>query len=107
MHARYRSASDGYDCTLQFDEEYLHYNWQSPAYAKSSKTPLRALKPELSVQRWVSEGVRKSFVFGLYLLAAAVVVYFSDIRTHVPLLAPALLLFGAQYIYRFVRAGDL
>ena len=95
---------DGYDYRLQLDPEYLTVEWNSPAYWRVSKTALRDLKPELAVEQWVSEGGRKSGRWAIACLAAVVVVWFSDIRPHVPLLAPALLLFGVQYIYWSIRA---
>jgi hypothetical protein len=95
---------DGYDYKLQLDPEHLTVEWKSPAYSSVNKTALRDLKPELAVQQWVSEGGRKSVRLGSACLVAALVVWFSNIRPHVPLLAPALLLFGVQYVYWFVRA---
>jgi hypothetical protein len=95
---------DGYDYRLQLDPEHLTVEWKSPAYSRVSKTALRDLKPELAVEQWVSEDGRKCGRLVLACFAASVVVWFSDIRPHVPLLAPALLLFGVQYMYWGIRA---
>src|ERR1039458_8516627 len=84
---------DGYDYRLQLDPEHLTVEWKSPAYSRVSKTALRDLKPELAVEQRVSEDGRKCGRLALACFAASVVVWFSDIRPHVPLLAPALLLF--------------
>ena len=69
-----------------------------------TKTTLRDLKPELAVEQWVPEGTRKGGRLAAGSLAAAVIVWFSDMRPHVPLLAPALLLFGLLNIYWSMRA---
>ncbi len=95
---------EGYDHKLQLDPEHLTVEWKSPAYSRVIKTALRDLKPELVVEQWVSEAGRKSGRLATACLAAAVVVWFSDIRPHVPLLVPALLLFGVQNIYWAIRA---
>jgi hypothetical protein len=95
---------DGWDYRLQLDPEHLIVECKSPAYSHVSKTALRDLKAELQVEQWVSEGGRKCTRLSIACLAASVVVWFSDIRPHVPLLAPALLLFGLQYLYWSFRA---
>ena len=95
---------DGYDYRLQLDPEHLTVEWKSPAYSHVSKAALSDLKPDLAVEHWVSEGGRKSGRLAIACLAAAVVVWFSDIRAHVPLLVPALLLLGVQNMYWAIRA---
>ena len=95
---------DGYDHKLQLDPEYLTIEWKSPAYSRASKTALRDLKAELAVEEWVSEDGRKSTRLAIGCLAAGVVAWFSDIRPHVPLLVPALLLFGGLNISWTIRA---
>ena len=96
---------DGYDYTLRIDDEHLTVEWQSPGDSRVTRTPLRYLKPELPIERWVSFPARQSGRLGVCLLVAAVIVYFSDIRVHVPLLALALLLFGLPYIYWAIRGS--
>jgi hypothetical protein len=95
---------DGYDYTLRFDDEHLMVEWSSPTQSGSRKTPLRKLRPELPVERWVSDSDRKVGTLGVCLSVTAVVIYFSDIQPHVPLLAPALLIFGLLHLYWGVRA---
>jgi hypothetical protein len=94
---------DGYDYTLTVDGESLSVEWQSPGYSRATKTSLRDLKPELPIERWASSGAEKKVRVAVPLLIAGVVVTFSDIRVHVPLLAPALLVFGLHSLYLGVR----
>ncbi len=82
---------DGYDYRLQLDPKHLTVEWTSPAHSRVIKTALRDLKAELAVEQWVSEAGRKCTRLGTACLAAFAVVWFSDIRPHAPLLAPALL----------------
>jgi hypothetical protein len=94
---------DGYDYTLILDSESLSVEWQSPGYSRVIKTSLRDLKPELPIERWASSGADKKVRIAVPLLIAGVVVTFSDIRAHVPLLAPALFLFGLHSLYLGIR----
>lgn len=77
--------------TIQFDDQYLTIRSDLPAY-RISRTPLWQLAPELGVDRWRPNSVYAHGKEARYLLAGATVVFFSDISTRVPLLAPILLL---------------
>ena len=96
---------DGFDFTLRFDDENLTVEWRSPGDSRTTKTPLRHLKPELPIEHWISSTARKTGRLGLCLVVAAAIVFFSDIRVHVPLLAPTLLLFGLPNIYLAMRGS--
>ncbi|HZL12517.1 MAG TPA: hypothetical protein VFC85_00095 [Verrucomicrobiae bacterium] len=96
---------DGYDYTLKIDDEHLTVEWHSAGDSRTTRTPLKDLKPELPVERWVSSAARKNGRLGTGLLVAVVVVYFSDIQAHVPLLAPVMLLFSISFIYWAVRGS--
>jgi hypothetical protein len=93
----------GQRCTLEFDSEYLTHSFQDKPAFYISKTPLWRIMPELLVDRSIPESAWKHGRISRYSLAAAVVVYFSDIRAYVPLLVPALLLCALYSTYRGVR----
>ena len=89
--------------TLSFDAEHLTVDCQSATYSMSSKTPLRELRPELRRQRWIPETAPRLGREARYLVLVAVIVYFSDIHAHVPLLAPVSLALGLFLGYEAVR----
>ena len=94
---------DGKRCTLEFDGEYLTCSFHDRAGFHISKTPLWRIMPELLVDRSIPETSRQYSRISRYSLVAGIVFYFSDIREHVPLLAPALFLCAAYSMYRTVR----
>jgi hypothetical protein len=91
--------------TLEFDSDYLTCTSTSQPESHTSKTPLWRLLPELLVDKSIPEYSRYRGREARYLLIGAVVAYFSDIRPHVPLLAPALLALGLLCSYRAFRAS--
>jgi hypothetical protein len=95
---------EGHDYRLQLDPEHLSVECKSPVVTRVSKTALSDLKPDLPVEQWVSQGGLKCGRRAIACVVAATVVWFSDIRPHVPLLVPVLLLFGIQNIYWTIRA---
>ena len=89
--------------TIQFDDEHLTVKSDSPAY-RIAKTPLWHLAPEFVVDNWWPNSVYANAKETRYLYAGAIVVFFSDISTQIPLLAPALLLLALLSSYRILRA---
>jgi len=59
--------------------------------------------PDFIIDRSVPDSSRRYGRIARYSFVASIVVYFSDIRIHVPLLAPALLLSAAYSMYRVFR----
>ena len=100
----YRSG--GYRYVLSFDEDYFIVDCQrQPTYSRITRTPLLDLKAELPTERWMSDSARSRGAEARYLLAGAVVVFFSDIHTYVPLLAPACVVLAAMALYRAVQSS--
>jgi hypothetical protein len=94
---------DGCDWTMEVDDEQLAIEWNSRTMHRTVKVPLRNLKRRPSVERWIATSSQKRVATGMTLAAAGSVVLFSDIPRHVPLLAPALFVFGGLNLYRGYR----
>jgi hypothetical protein len=94
---------NGRVCTLEYDSDYLTFQSASNPEYRIDKRHLWHLAPELLTDRSVPESSRHRGRESRYLTIGAVVAYFSDIHTHVPLLAPALLALGLLSLYRAVR----
>src|SRR5687768_10203639 len=73
---------------ITFDSENLHVDRQSAMYSSATKTPLRDLCPDFRRQRWVPDSAFRLGKEARYLLLLSVIVYFSAVHAHVPLLAP-------------------
>jgi hypothetical protein len=95
---------DGHRCTLEFDEDYLTCSRVDRASLIVTKTHLWRIMPELLVDRSVPESSRDYGRVSRYSLLAGVIVWFSEIRLHVPLLAPVLFGCAAYSLYRVLRA---
>ena len=89
--------------TLSFDAEHLTVDCQSHTYSETTKTPLRELSPDLRRQRWIPETAKALGTESRNLVLLAVIVYFSDIHAHVPLLAPVSLGLGLLFGYKALR----
>lgn len=94
---------EGKHCTFEFDGEYLTCSTRRGALLNVSKTPLWRILPELLMDRSVSDYARQHARIGRYTLVAGIVSYFSVIRDHVPLLAPALFLWTGLCWLQFFR----
>jgi hypothetical protein len=94
---------DGKRCTLEFDDEYLTCSFHDWPAFHTTKTPLWRIMPDFVIDRSVPDSSRRYGQIARYSFVASVVVYFSDIRVHVPLLAPALFLCAAYSLYRVFR----
>src|SRR4051812_6544005 len=81
---------DGKLCTLEFDGEYLTCSYQDFPELQITKTPLWRIMPELINDRSIPASARRFGRIASCSLVGGIVVFFSDIRTRVPLLAPAL-----------------
>jgi len=93
---------------ISFDSEHLIVDCQSATYSNISKTPLRDLCPEFRRQRWIPNSAFRLGKEARYLLLLAIIVYFSAIHAHIPLLAPISLALGLFLTYRaFQRAWPL
>ncbi|MBI5384583.1 MAG: hypothetical protein HZA90_07820 [Verrucomicrobia bacterium] len=90
---------NGKRCILEFDSEYLTCSFHDWPAVHITKTPLWRIMPDLIIDRSVPDFSRRYGQVARYTFLASIVVYFSDIRTHVPLLAPALLLCAAYSMY--------
>lgn len=99
----YRSL--GQRCTLDFDEEYLTCSFHDHPALTITKTPLWRIMPELLVDRSLAPSFRSCGSVVRYSLAGGVIVWFSDIRPHVPLLAPVLFLCAAHSLYLIFRGA--
>lgn len=89
--------------SLSFDEEYLTGTWKSFPESQTTKTPLWRLLPELLSDMSASGFARARGRETRYFVLGAVVFYFSDINSHVPLLAPTLLLLAVWSLGRAMR----
>ena len=94
---------DGKRCTLEFDDEYLTCSFRGRPALHIAKTPLWRIMPEFLVDQSIPEASWQYARVSRYSLAAGIVFYFSDIRGHVPLLAPALFLCAGYTAYRALR----
>ena len=90
-------------CSLEFDSEYLTCSFHDWPALHTTKTPLWRIMPDFIIDRSVPDSSRRYGRIARYSFVASIVVYFSDIRIHVPLLAPALLLSAAYSMYRVFR----
>lgn len=95
---------DGNRCNLEFDGEYLTCTVHARPAFQTTKTPLWRIMPELLTDRSIPDSSRRHGRIGRYSFLSSIVVYFSDIRLHVPLLAPTLLLLSVYSLYRGFRA---
>lgn len=98
----YKRAGNRY--SLEFDDEYLTSSFRNGPVMQVTKTPLWRIMPELLVDSSIPESsIRYNRRFR-YSLILGIVVYFSEIRVHIPLLAPVLFLYAAFSGYRFLRS---
>jgi hypothetical protein len=95
----------GYRYALSVDDDYLTVDCQGATYSKVTKTPLKTLKAELTTERWIPDYSRGRAYEVRYLLAGAVVVFFSDVNKYVPLLAPACVVLAAMAMHRAFQAA--
>lgn len=77
-----------------YDGCYLTCTWRNFAFSGATKTPLLRVMPAFVSDRQPSERAYAIARHARFALAAAVVVWFSQVRAAVPLLAPALLLYA-------------
>ena len=99
----YRSG--GYRYVLSVDDDHLTVDCQRPTYSKVTKTRLKGLRPELTTERWMPDSARRRGTEARYLLAAAVVVFFSDVQKYIPLLAPMCVVLAGTAMYRAIQAS--
>jgi hypothetical protein len=90
-------------CTLEFDTLYLTRSRQTGPAVQITKTPLWRIMPELLIDRSIPESARQFARMLLFSSASAIVVYFSDLPLHVPLLLPALVICAAWCAYQIIR----
>ncbi len=94
----------GQPCALEFEDEYLTCSLHDGPTFSVTRTPLRRIMPDLVVDRSLPRAYQSYGSVARFSLAGGVIVWFSDLRPHVPLLAPALFLCTAYSVYRIVRA---
>lgn len=90
---------------VSFDSENLTVDRQSATCSGTTKTPLRDLCPEFRRERWVPDSAFRLGKEARYLLLLSLIVYFSAVHTHVPLLAPVSLILGLFAGYKAFRHG--
>lgn len=95
----------GYRYILSIDDDYLTIDCQGSTYSRVTKTPLKTLRAELATERWISDYSRGRAYEVRYLLAGAIVVFFSDVNKYVPLFAPACLVLAAMALHRAFQAS--
>ncbi|MBV9657171.1 MAG: hypothetical protein JO295_03580 [Verrucomicrobia bacterium] len=100
LHFRWRQHV--YD--LSYDERHLTVTWSNRCYSGTTKTPLWRVMEAFVTDRQPSERALAIARSSRWALAAGVIVWFSQVRAVLPLLAPALLLFG---MVGFVRCARL
>jgi hypothetical protein len=87
-------------CLIEYDDEHLTWTKERFPERYVTRTPLWRLMPEGIVEHSVPQNLRAETRGGLYLVIAAGVIFWSEIPRYVPLLAPALLLFG---VWKFLQ----
>lgn len=80
---------------LWFDERYLYEEWDAGMVTGSKCHLLSRLAPKVMVMRSFDAIAERRVKVGGALVLTAIVVFFSEYRTKLPLLTPALLLVGA------------
>ena len=95
----------GYNCSLEFDEEYLTYSCRKTPTNKVTKTPLWRIMPELLVDRSFPESSWRRARAARYSFAGAIIAYFSHINIYVPLLAPVLVVHSIVNMFFAMRVA--
>jgi hypothetical protein len=93
----------GRNCTLEFDQDYLTVCYRDTPELQLTKVPLWRIMPELLVDRSLPDSYRREGRVARYCLLGSIIAFFSDIQTHVPLLAPILLSCAAWTLFRAIR----
>ena len=98
LHFRWR----GHTYDLSYSERYLTCTWANRCYSGTTKTALWRVEREFITDRQPPERVLALARHGRWMFAAGIIVWFSQVRALIPLLAPALLLFALVSFARCV-----
>ena len=80
----------GKKTTLSFDERYLHEEWKKGVAKGKSTYLLYRLSPNIVEATDINQEALKLVRTSWILLIASIVIYFSDYKETIPLLAPVL-----------------
>jgi len=94
------SAKNG-GCLIKYylEDNYFYRAWEDGIDVGSESFPLEKLSVKFSKTVARSENTTDNLNFSIVSLLGSVIIYFSDYHVRIPLLAPALLLFGIVGLY--------
>jgi hypothetical protein len=93
----------GRECRLWCDERYLYEEWsQGPLNGKNSFL-LHRLSPSIVDESITDHESIKNIRKVWLLFLSAIVIFFSDFQSQIPLLVPALVIYGVFLVVRNIR----
>jgi hypothetical protein len=81
--------------TYGFDEHNFNSNWKHGPDEGSTSIPLDQLSSHYSLSQGRPDGFVGKLERAVAFIAAAIIIYFSEFNESIPLLAPALFVYGA------------
>ncbi|RLA40553.1 MAG: hypothetical protein DRR06_17305 [Gammaproteobacteria bacterium] len=85
----------GYLYRYSFDKHVFYNNWRHGPDEGTSSIPLNQLSRHHTLTQGRPDGFTRKFQIAGAFIAGAIIVYFSDFNHSIPLLAPALFIYGA------------